>query len=135
MELNEVSPTLEIIESLAWRARQLRSENQPWKHLQASLEPIMRRLQEFEAELSAEQIHRLWLARLCLELVPRHEHLHRDNIIARGWKYQGVYSPTKKDRNTHCWSCKRKIEGRDHLVCIRCQGVVCVCGNCVCTMS
>ncbi len=135
MEANEVSLMLDIVENLAWQARKLRSEKQQWKHLQPQLEPIIQRLQELESELSEDQKHRLWLARLCVELVPRHEDLHRKNIIARGCEYKGVYTPTKRDRETHCWSCKRIIEGRDHLVCRRCQGVVCTCGNCICTMA
>ncbi len=136
MSSRSLSDLISELESTGWKATRLRSNGEDFSlEKQRVLELVCELELRFEQEPASrtrELEHEIWLARSCAELVPRHEAMHRQLMEDCGQEYLGVYDQTKRNRNTHCWNCKRKIIGTDFLVCKSCNGVICdACGNCL----
>ena len=68
------------------------------------------------------------------ERIKETERRHKKLLHSLGIKYLGISYPhtTKKERATHCYSCKKELNNIIDIECNVCGWIICNCGACGC---
>ncbi len=71
------------------------------------------------------------------ERIKETEQLHKKLLNSLGIKYLGISYPhsKKKERATHCDSCKKELNNIIDIECNACGWIICNCGACGCEVE